>query len=152
MKSLPAIVPLHDADHLGRGATGVLEPADAEARLQAEGEFRVRVRELLLHELERREGSRKLVPLERVLPRLRETRLKRAHHAPRDPVSCRIQAGEGRAEPDCAREQRVVGRMDVVHEYGPCDGGAQRELVADFRSGEPWRALWWLAIGPSERS
>jgi len=36
----------------GRGATSILESADAEAGLQSEDDLRVRVGELLLHELE----------------------------------------------------------------------------------------------------
>ena len=141
MKRLAAIVPLHDADHLRRDATGVLQPPDTEARLQAEGDLRVGVGKLLLHELERRERALELVPLERVLPGLRQTRLERAHHAPRNAVPRAVEAGERRAEPDGGGHQRVVRRSDVVHEYGPRRGRAQRELVADFGRGESLHAL-----------
>ena len=141
MKRLAAIVPLHDADHLRRDATGVLHPPDAEARLQAEGDLRVGVGKLLLHELERRERALELVPLERVLPSLRQTRLERAHHAPRNAVSRAVEAGERGAEADGGGHQRVVWRSDAVHEYGPRRGRAQRELVADFGRGEPLHAL-----------
>jgi len=150
VKCLAAIVPLHDADHLRRGATGVLQPTDAEARLQAEGDLRVRVGELLLDELERRERALELVPLERVLPGLRKTRLERAHHAPRYAVSRAVEAGERRAETDGGRHQGVVRSLDVVHEYGPRRGRAQRELVADFGRGEPLHALVIMKPLPSE--
>jgi len=141
VERLAAIVPLHDADHLRRGATGILQPPDAEARLQAEGDLRVRVGELLLHELERCERALELVPLERVLPGLRQTRLERAHHAPRYAISRAVEARERRAETDGGRHQGVVWSLDVVHEYGPRRGRAQRELVADFGRGEPFHAL-----------
>lgn len=141
MKRLAAIVPLDEADHLRRGPTGVRESADAEAGLQSEDDLRVRVGELLLHELERRERARELVPLERVRPRLRETRLERAHHAPRYPVARAVQAGERRGEADGAGHQRVVRRLDVVHEYRSRRRCTQREFVADFFRGEPLHAL-----------
>ena len=141
VKRLAAIVPLHNADHLRRGATGILQPPDAKARLQAESDLRVRVGKLLLHELERCERALELVPLERVLPGLRQTRLERAHHAPRYAVSRAVEAGERRAETDGSRHQGVVWSLDVVHEYGPRRGRAQRELVADFGRGEPLHAL-----------
>lgn len=79
--------------------------------------------------------------LERVLPRLRETRLERAHHAPRNPVARVVQAGERRGEADGAGHQRVVRRLDVIHEYRSRRRCAQRELVADFFRGEPLHAL-----------
>lgn len=141
MERLAAIVPLHDTDHLRRRATGVLQPADAQAGLQAERDLRVCVGELLLHELERRERALELVPLERVLPGLRETRLERAHHAPRYPVARAVEAGERRAEADGAGHQGVLRRFDVVHEYRSCRGRAQRELVANSWRGEPLHAL-----------
>lgn len=141
MKRLAAIVPLHDADHLRRRATGVLQPPHAEARLQAEGDLRVRVSELLLHELERCERALELVPLERVLPGPRQTCLERAHHAPRYAVPRAVEAGEGRAEADGAGHQGVVRSFDVVHEDGPRRGRAQRELVAEFCRGESLHAL-----------
>jgi len=141
MKRLAAIVPLHDADHLRRGASDILQPPDAEARLQAEGDLRVRVGELLLHELERCERALELVPLERVLPGPRQTCLEHAHHAPRYAVSRAVQAGERRAESDGAGHQGVVRCFDVVHEDGPRRGRAQRELVADFCRGESLHAL-----------
>jgi len=130
MKRLAAIVPLHDADHLRCGATGILQSPYAEARLQAEGDLRVRVGELLLHELERRERALELVPLERVLPGPHQTCLERAHHAPRYAVSHAVEAGEGRAKSDGAGHQGVVWSFDVVHEDGPRRGRAQRELVS----------------------
>ena len=108
MERLPAVVPLHDADHLRRGATGVLQSSDTQACLQAKGDFRMRVRELLLHELERRKRPRELVSLERIFPGLRETRLERAHHAPGDPVARAVEAGEGSAEADRAGHQGIV--------------------------------------------
>jgi hypothetical protein len=150
VERLPAIVPLDDADHLRRGATGILEPAHAEAGLQSEDDLRVRVGELLLHELERRERALELASLERVLPRLRETRLERAHHAPRNPVSRAVQAGERRDEADGAGQKRVVRRLDVVHEYRSRRGCAQRELVADFFRGEPLHTLAIYGIHRSE--
>lgn len=68
----------------------------------------MRIRELLLHELERRERPAKLVSLERILPGLRETRLERAHHAPGDPVARNVEAGERGAQTDCAGHQGIV--------------------------------------------
>lgn len=68
----------------------------------------MRVRELLLHELERRERSRELVPLERVFPGLRKTRLERAHHTPGDPVARAVEAGESGAETDRTGQQGIV--------------------------------------------
>ena len=108
MEGLPAVVPLHDADHLRRGATGVLQSSDAQACLQAKGYLRMRVRELLLHELERRERPRELVPLERIFPGLCETGLERAHHAPGDPVARTVEAGERGAKTDRAGHQGIV--------------------------------------------
>lgn len=148
VKRLAAIIPLHDADHLRRDATGVLQPPDAEARLQAEGDLRVRVGKLLLHELERRERALELVPLERVLPCPRQTCLERAHYAPRYAVSRAVETGERRAESDGAGHQGIVRSFDVVHEDGPGRGRAQRELVADLCRGESLHALAIVMVRP----
>ena len=64
----------------------------------------MRVRELLLHELERCERPLELVPLERVFPGLRQTCLERAHHAPGDPEA---RAGESGTETDRTGHQDV---------------------------------------------
>lgn len=101
----------------------------------------MRVREFLLHELERRERSLELVPLERIFPGLRETRLERAHHAPGDPVARTVEAGEGGTETDRTGHQGILRNFDVVHEYGSCDRSTQREFVVDFWRGESLHAL-----------
>jgi hypothetical protein len=147
MKRLAAIVPLHDADHLRHGTTGVLKSPYAEARLQAKGNLRVRVGELLLHKLEQRERALELVPLKRVLPGLCQTCLERAHHAPRYAVSHAVETGEGHTKSDGTGHQGVVQSFDVVHEDGPCRGRAQRELVSDFHHGESLHAL--VIVRPS---
>jgi hypothetical protein len=107
MEGLPAVISLHDADHLRRGAIGVLQSSDTQACLQPEGDFRMRICELLLHELERRERSVELVPLERIFPGLRETRLERAHHTPGDPVARTVEAGESGTESDRTGHQGI---------------------------------------------
>jgi len=75
------------------------------------------IRELLLHELERREGPSELVSLERIFPGLRETRFERAHHAPGDPVARNVEAGERGAQADRVGHQGIMWNFDVVHEY-----------------------------------
>ena len=90
----------------------------------ADGQRRLglRVRELLLHELERRERALKLVPLECVRERAVDAVLERAHDAPRDAVARRVQAREGGAEPLGFGEERVVRDAHRVHEDGAGEG------------------------------
>ena len=146
VERLPAVVPLHNAHHLRRGTANILQPSNTQARLQAEGDFRMRVRELLLHELERRERPLELVPLERIFSCLRKTRLEGAHHAPGDPEARAVKAGESGTEAHRTGHQSVLWSFDVVHKYGACDGSTQRKFVVDFWRGESFHSLQLYGI------
>ena len=67
VERLPTVISLDDADHFSHSTSFVLQPTDAQARLQAQGDFRMRIGKFLLYELEGRERSLELMSLERVL-------------------------------------------------------------------------------------
>lgn len=69
LKRFPTIVALHYAHHLGRQPARFLETTHLEARLETQRDFGLRVDQLLLDELERREGALELFTLERVRER-----------------------------------------------------------------------------------
>ena len=141
VERLPTVISLNDADHLNHGTSFVLQPTDAQARLQAQGNFRMRICKFLLYELEGCERSLELMSLQRVLSGLRKTRLERTDHAPRNTVARVVEAGERRAEAYCTGHQCVVRNLNPVHEYGACRRDAQRELVPDFWRREPLHSL-----------
>lgn len=64
-----AIVALEQADHLWCPLALVLEPAELDARREAENGFGVRVRQLLLNELEGRQGDLELLAVQGVVQR-----------------------------------------------------------------------------------
>jgi hypothetical protein len=141
MERLPTVISLDDADHLSHGTSFVLQPTNAKARLQAQGDFRVRIGKFLLHELEGRERSLELMSLQRVLSGLRKTRFERTDHAPGNTIARVVEAGERRADAYCTGHQCVVRNLDLVHEYGSCRRDAQRELIPDFGRRKSLRAL-----------
>ena len=141
VEGLPTVISLDDADHLSHGTAFVLQPTDAQACLQAQGDFRMRIGKLLLHELEGRERFLELMPLKCVLSGLRQTRLECTHYAPGNTVARIVEAGECRAEAYCTGHKCVVRNLDLVHEYGSCRRDAQSELVRDFGRSKSLRAL-----------
>src|SRR5579883_1774295 len=60
LQCLAAAVALQERDHLGRGPALVLEAAEAQARMEAQGDLGLHVDELLLDELVRRERPAEL--------------------------------------------------------------------------------------------
>lgn len=161
LERLAAVVALDEADHLRGDLALVLEASDLrsqtcqqqarfrtardqtylQAREKPERHLRLRVDELLLHELERRERPLELLPLERVLACPLHAVLERAHRAPRDAVARVVQAAKRRAEALAVREECVAGHGDVVHEDRAGERAAQGELVLDRGRGEALHAL-----------
>ena len=166
LERLTAVVALDEADHLRSDLALVLEPSDLrsstrqkrtprhstetprpwrpthlQAREQPKRDLRLRIDQLLLHELERRKRPLELRALERVLARAVYAVLERAHRAPRDAEPRVVQAAEGRAEALPVREERVVRDRDVVHEDRASERAAEGELVLDGRRGEAFHAL-----------
>lgn len=63
LQRLPAIISLHETDHLWRGQPSILQPPHLQARLEAQRNLRVRVGQLLLNQLEGSERARELLTL-----------------------------------------------------------------------------------------
>ena len=81
--ALPQLLRLTMRNHLRRHLAFVHQPADAQARLQPERDLGLHVRELLLHQLRRRERPVELLAVERILPRAVQAVLGRTYRAPR---------------------------------------------------------------------
>ncbi|KAG5461467.1 MAG: hypothetical protein BJ554DRAFT_6336, partial [Olpidium bornovanus] len=149
VERLAARVALHHRDHLRSQAPGVLEPAHLKGGLQGDGDLRLRVGELFLDQLEASERPARAPfrtafrhpPVERVLPGLRQAKLRGAQRAPGDPVPRVVQAAERALEALDVRQHGVGGNAHVVHHDHAGDARAQRELALDGGSGEAAHAL-----------
>ena len=89
VERLAAVVALDQRDHLRLGVAFVLEPADAQARLEAERDLGLHVGELLLDQLVGGERPAELLAVERVVARLLPAEFGRAQGAPGDAVARR---------------------------------------------------------------
>src|SRR6266702_403803 len=94
VERLAAIVALQERDHLGHGAPLVLETAEAQARMEAQGDLGLHVDELLLDQLIGGEGPTELLALERVAPRRMPAEFGGAERAPGNAVARVVEAGE----------------------------------------------------------
>jgi len=80
LQRLSAIIPLHETNHLWGSQPLILQPTHLQARLQTQRDFRMRVGQLLLNQLEGSERAGEPVTLESILSGTLEAVLERANH------------------------------------------------------------------------
>src|SRR5260370_9446763 len=142
VERLAAIVALEDRDHLGRVLPHVLEPAEAQASVQTEGDCGLHVDELFLDQLVGGERAPELTPIERIVARRMPAELGGAERSPGDPVAGAVEARERATQPTDARQQVLFRDEYLVHHNLAGGGRAQAELALDLRGAKPLHALF----------
>merc|ERR1719370_2343218 len=140
-QGLAAVVPLQQGDHLRHHLALLLETAKLEAGVEAEGDFRHCVRQLLLDQLVCCQRPSELVPAHRVIPRLVDTELCSSKGTPRNSIAGVIQARERTLEADHVGQHVLLGDGHLVHEDHPSVGGAEGELAFNLGGREAGHAL-----------
>jgi len=142
VQRLAATVALHDrGDFSGSGAF-VLHPPQAQATLQAQGDFGLHVGQLLLDQLGLRQRTAELLAVQGVLARGMPAGLGRPQCAPADAVAGGVEAGEGATQAAHFGEGVFLGAEHVVHHDLAGDRGAQPNLAVDGRCGQALPALF----------
>src|SRR5271166_903071 len=141
VERLSAVVALDHRDHFRRRPAFVHEPPDPERGLEPERDLGLHVGELLLEELGRRERPAELLAVEAVLAGAEPAILRRAHCAPGYAVASAIEAAERPLESRDVRQERAIGRLDIVEHDLAGDRGAQGKLAPELRRGEALHAL-----------
>src|SRR5216684_7405131 len=108
VERLAAIVALQDRDHFGGVAARILEPPEAQARVQTKGDFGLHVDELLLDQLVGGERAAELPALERIVARGVPAELGGAERPPSYPIARAVEAGERAAQPFDLRQQILL--------------------------------------------
>lgn len=99
------------------------------------------VYKFLLHQLEGRKRSFKLLPLKRIFARTRHAILECAYNAPRDAIPCAVEASEGRAQAEGFGQESRVWCVHAVKENRTSDRDAEGQFVFNLRSGKSFRSF-----------
>ena len=94
VQSLAAVVALDQADHLGRGLVFIKQPPHAQHCVQAKRDFGLHIRQLLLHQLRRRQRLAEHDAVQRVIPRRMPAEFRRPQRTPGNAITRAIEAGE----------------------------------------------------------
>mmetsp|Transcript_41417 Transcript_41417/g.97041 ORF Transcript_41417/g.97041 Transcript_41417/m.97041 type:complete len:470 (+) Transcript_41417:1594-3003(+) len=141
VQALAAAVALHDGRDLDGRRALVLHAAQAQAALQAEGDLRLHVGQLLLDQLVGRERLAKLLAVQHVLARGVPAVFRGAERAPGDAVAGAVQASERALQAAHLREGVLLGAEHLVHHDLAGDRRAQAHLAVDGRRGQALPAL-----------
>ena len=125
IQRLAAVVALDERKHLRRRPALVHQPSDAQRSMQAQGDFRLHVGELQLHQLVRGQRPAELVAVQRVLPRRVPAEFRRAHGAPGDAVARLVQTAERAFQAFHVGQQVFLGNEDLIHDDLAGDRRAQ---------------------------
>ena len=132
-----AIVTLDDADHFGCPSARIHRAANGDCGLQAQPNFGQHIRHFKLGYLVCRQRPTELVTIKLILPRTVETILRRAHHAPRNPVTRFVEAAERPTKPLHIGQHVFFWHKHFVHHDFASDRRAQAHFAFDLGEAKP---------------
>ena len=142
IERLADIIALDDRHHFRREAAFIHQPPDAQAGLIAQRNFRLHIGQFLLVKLIGGQWFIELMPLKAIITRRFEAELRRAHRAPANTIARTIEAGKRAFQTFYIRQYVFFRHEDIFHHNHAGDGGAQRQLVFNFRRAQPLHAFF----------
>ena len=136
IQGLAAGVALHQRGDFHGGGAVVLHAAQAQAALQAQGDFGLHVGQFFLDQLVGGQRAAELLAVQGVLASLVPAVLGGAQRAPGNAVTGGVEAGERTFQAGHVRQHVLFRHEHIVHHDFTGDGRAQAHLAVDRRGGQ----------------